>query len=43
LGSSLATVSSQEYETDIFIDELADAQAKAQKIIVDNLVQKTIH
>ncbi|MDD2722846.1 MAG: HlyD family secretion protein [Methylovulum sp.] len=40
LGASLATVSTQEYETDIFIDELADAQAQAQKIIMDNLVQK---
>jgi len=40
LGASLAAVSSQEYETDIFIDELADAEAKAQKIIMDNLVQK---
>ena len=40
LGASLAAVSSQEYETDIFTDELADAEAKAQKIIMDNLVQK---
>jgi membrane fusion protein, multidrug efflux system len=40
LGASLATVSSQEYETDIFIDELADAEATAQKIIMDNLIQK---
>ena len=40
LGASLAAVSSQEYETDIFIDELADAEAKAQKIIINNLVQK---
>jgi membrane fusion protein (multidrug efflux system) len=40
LGASLATVSTQEYKTDIFIDELADAQAQAQKIIMDNLVQK---
>ncbi|MGR8999555.1 MAG: efflux RND transporter periplasmic adaptor subunit [Gammaproteobacteria bacterium] len=40
LDTSLATASTQEYKTDIFIDELADAQAKAQKIIMDNLVQK---
>ncbi|WP_432746325.1 HlyD family secretion protein [Methylobacter sp. G7] len=40
LGASLAAVSSQEYETDIFIDELADAEATAQKIIMDNLIQK---
>ena len=40
LGASLATVSTQEYKTDIFIDELADAQAQAQKIITANLVQK---
>jgi membrane fusion protein, multidrug efflux system len=39
-GASLAAVSSQEYETDIFIDELADAEAKAQKIIMDNVIQK---
>lgn len=40
LDASLVTVSTQEYETDIFIDELADAEAEAQKIIMDNLVQK---
>jgi membrane fusion protein, multidrug efflux system len=40
LGASLAAVSSQEYETDIFIDELAGAEAKAQKIIMDNVIQK---
>ena len=40
LGASLVKVSSQEYETDIFIDELADAQARAQEIIKNNLVQK---
>jgi len=40
LGASLAVVSSQEYETDIFADELADAEAKAQKIIMDNVIQK---
>lgn len=40
LGASLATVSSQEYATDIFSDELAEAQDRAQKIIVENLVQK---
>jgi len=40
LGASLTEVSSPEYRTDIYVDELADAQAKAQKIIMDNLVQK---
>lgn len=40
LDTSLVTVSYQEYETDIFFDELADAEAKAQKIIMDNLIQK---
>lgn len=40
LGTSLAAVSAQEYETDIFVDELADAESKAQEIIRDNLIQK---
>jgi membrane fusion protein (multidrug efflux system) len=40
LGASLAVVSSQEYETDIFIDELVGAEAKAKKIIMDNVIQK---
>lgn len=40
LEASLATASTQEYETDIFIDELAGAEAKAQEIIRDNLIQK---
>jgi membrane fusion protein (multidrug efflux system) len=40
LSASIASVSSQEYKTDIYIDELADAEAKGQKIIMDNLVQK---
>ncbi|CAA9891497.1 Membrane fusion protein (Multidrug efflux system) [Candidatus Methylobacter favarea] len=40
LSDSLATAASQEYETDIFIDELADAQARAQEIIDNNLLQK---
>jgi membrane fusion protein (multidrug efflux system) len=40
LDASLAAVSTQEYETDIFADELADAEAKAQEIIRDNLIQK---
>ncbi|TRX00535.1 HlyD family secretion protein [Candidatus Methylobacter oryzae] len=40
LAASLAAVSSQEYGTDIFVDELADAEAKAQAIISDNLLQK---
>lgn len=38
--ASLAEVSSQEYETDIFVDELADAEAEAQEIIRDNLIQE---
>jgi membrane fusion protein (multidrug efflux system) len=40
LSASIASVSSQEYKTDIYIDEIADAEAKGQKIIMDNLVQK---
>jgi membrane fusion protein (multidrug efflux system) len=40
LDASLAAASTQEYETDIFIDELAGAQAKAEEIIMANLVQK---
>jgi membrane fusion protein (multidrug efflux system) len=40
LGASLAGVSTQEYETDIFIDELADAEAEARKIIRANLIQE---
>jgi membrane fusion protein (multidrug efflux system) len=40
LTASLTTTSSQEYETDIFKDELADAQTRAQQIILDNLYQK---
>ncbi len=40
LSTSLATTATQEYETDIFIDELADAQARAQEIIKNNLVQE---
>ncbi|MDD5462738.1 MAG: HlyD family secretion protein [Methylococcales bacterium] len=37
---SLAGTITPEYKTDIFVDELADAQAKAQEIIMDNLTQK---
>ncbi|MFZ2169326.1 MAG: HlyD family secretion protein, partial [Methylococcaceae bacterium] len=40
LGASLAKASSQEYETDIFMDELAGAQNQAQEIIMANLIQK---
>jgi len=40
LGASLAAVTSPEYQTDIFADEIADAEAKAQTIIMDNLIQK---
>jgi membrane fusion protein (multidrug efflux system) len=40
LGVSHAAVSTQEYETDIFVDELVDAEAKAQEIIRGNLIQK---
>jgi membrane fusion protein (multidrug efflux system) len=40
LGASLAAVTSPEYQTDIFADEIADAEAKAQAIIMDNLIQK---
>ena len=40
LDASLAKASSQEYETDIFIDELAGAQTRAQEIITANLIQK---
>jgi len=41
LGASLATVTAPEYQTDIFADEIADAEAKAQAIIMDNLIEKT--
>jgi membrane fusion protein (multidrug efflux system) len=41
LGESLAAITSPEYQTDIFTDELAEAEAKAQAIIMDNLLQKT--
>jgi membrane fusion protein (multidrug efflux system) len=41
LGASLAAVTSPEYQTDIFADEIADAEAKAQAIIMDNLMQKS--
>ena len=40
LGASLAAVTSLEYQTDIFADEIAKAEAKAQAIIMDNLIQK---
>jgi len=39
-GASLAAVTTPEYQTDIFADEIADAEAKAQAIIMDNLMQK---
>ena len=38
--ASRAAASTQEYETDIFTNELAGAQAKAEEIIMANLVQK---
>jgi membrane fusion protein (multidrug efflux system) len=41
LDTSLATVTSPEYQTDIFADEITEAEAKAQEIIMDNLIQKT--
>ncbi|HYE35161.1 HlyD family secretion protein [Methylocaldum sp.] len=40
LDTSLAEVSTQEYETDIFGDELTDAELKAQEIIMANVVPK---
>jgi membrane fusion protein (multidrug efflux system) len=40
LGASLAAVSAPEYRTDIFADEIADAEAKAEAIIMANLNQK---
>ncbi len=40
LGASLAAVTSPEYQTDIFADEIADAETQAQAIIMDNLIQK---
>lgn len=41
LDTSLATVTSPEYQTDIFSDEITEAEAKAKTIIMDNLIQKT--
>lgn len=40
-GDSLVEVSSQEYATDIFADELAEAETKARKIIEENLVSQS--
>jgi membrane fusion protein (multidrug efflux system) len=40
LGASLAAVSTPEYETDIYADELADAETQAKEIIMANLIQK---
>ena len=40
MGASLTEVNAPEYQTDIFADELADAEAKAQAVIMDNLRQK---
>lgn len=40
MDASLGTVTAPEYQTDIFVDEIADAEAKAQSIIMDNLIQK---
>jgi membrane fusion protein (multidrug efflux system) len=39
--TSLATVTSPEYQTEIFADEITEAETKAQEIIMDNLLQKT--
>jgi membrane fusion protein (multidrug efflux system) len=39
-GTSLTAVSAPEYRTDIFADEIADAEAKAEAIIMANLSQK---
>ena len=41
IDASLATVTAPEYQTDIFADEISDAETQAQAIIMDNLVQKT--
>jgi len=41
LGESLASVTTPEYRTDIFNDELDGAEAEAQEIIMNNLLQKT--
>ncbi|MDR4494324.1 MAG: HlyD family efflux transporter periplasmic adaptor subunit [Nitrospirales bacterium] len=40
LGVSLAAPSTQEYETDIYADELTDAESLAREIIMENLVLK---
>jgi membrane fusion protein, multidrug efflux system len=40
LGVSLAEASTQEYETNIYGDELTDAEALAQEIIRENIVLK---
>ncbi|WP_333877082.1 HlyD family secretion protein [Methylobacter sp.] len=40
LSASLAAVTTPEYQTDIFTDEITDAEATAQSIIMDNLSQK---
>ncbi len=40
VDASLATVSGQEYKTNIFHGELADGEARAEKIIMDNLAEK---
>lgn len=37
-GDSLVTVSGQEYATDIFAGELAEAEKRSEKIIEDNLL-----
>lgn len=38
VGDSLAATSTQEYETDIYANELTNAETLAQKIILENLV-----
>lgn len=40
LGVSLAKTFTQEYETNIYADELTDAESLAQEIIRENLVLK---
>ncbi|MGZ5050500.1 MAG: efflux RND transporter periplasmic adaptor subunit [Methylobacter sp.] len=40
VAASLTAVTAPEYQTDIFANELADADAKAQAIVMANLLQK---
>ena len=43
LDTSLAEVVTQEYATDIFAEELIEAESRAQSIIAAHLVPTTIH